>query len=121
MAGHGHVTPNADGTKARCGGPGVCGECSREAGVAYALRPHLDAYAAALASDESAVAAADTAIFHLQRARDAMKAGQPFSEVRYHARRAGECVEQIVGRAQVERQAPVAMPIPGPGMSRKPG
>lgn len=30
MAGHGHVTPNADGTKARCGGPGICGPCSIE-------------------------------------------------------------------------------------------
>ena len=28
--GHGHVTPNPDGTQARCGGPGICGECSRE-------------------------------------------------------------------------------------------
>lgn len=28
--GHGHVTPNADGSKARCGGPGVCDVCSRE-------------------------------------------------------------------------------------------
>lgn len=30
MNGHGHVTPNADGSKARCGGPGVCPECSHE-------------------------------------------------------------------------------------------
>lgn len=28
---HGHVTPNTDGSKARCGGPGVCTECSLEA------------------------------------------------------------------------------------------
>lgn len=27
---HGHVTPNLDGTVARCGGPGICGECSVE-------------------------------------------------------------------------------------------
>ena len=32
MSGHGHVTPNADGSKARCGGPGFCRECSIEAG-----------------------------------------------------------------------------------------
>lgn len=31
MPGHGHVTPNPDGSKARCGGPGICPECSREA------------------------------------------------------------------------------------------
>lgn len=29
--GHGHVRPNSDGSKARCGGPGICQECSREA------------------------------------------------------------------------------------------
>ena len=28
---HGHVTPNPDGSKARCGGPGMCFECSKEA------------------------------------------------------------------------------------------
>lgn len=27
---HGHVTPNANGSKARCGGPGICPECSLE-------------------------------------------------------------------------------------------
>jgi hypothetical protein len=29
--GHGHVYPRPDGVKARCGGPGICSECSREA------------------------------------------------------------------------------------------
>ena len=28
--GHGHVRPRPDGVKARCGGPGICNECSRE-------------------------------------------------------------------------------------------
>jgi hypothetical protein len=28
--GHGHVVPRADGAKARCGGPAICGECARE-------------------------------------------------------------------------------------------
>lgn len=28
--GHGHVTPRADGVKARCGGPGLCKQCSVE-------------------------------------------------------------------------------------------
>lgn len=31
MNGHGHVIPNPDGSKARCGGPGICGVCSLEA------------------------------------------------------------------------------------------
>ncbi len=30
MAGHGHVVPNPDGTRARCGGPGACPQCSQE-------------------------------------------------------------------------------------------
>jgi hypothetical protein len=28
--GHGHVVPNPDGSKARCGGPVLCAECARE-------------------------------------------------------------------------------------------
>lgn len=28
--GHGHVKPNADGSKARCGGPAICSECALE-------------------------------------------------------------------------------------------
>ena len=28
--GHGHVRPRADGAKARCGGPGLCGVCREE-------------------------------------------------------------------------------------------
>lgn len=30
IGGHGHVTPRADGAKARCGGPTICSECARE-------------------------------------------------------------------------------------------
>lgn len=29
--GHGHVIPNADGLKARCGGPLLCIDCARDA------------------------------------------------------------------------------------------
>lgn len=28
--GHGHVVPNEDGSKARCGGPAICSECAAE-------------------------------------------------------------------------------------------
>jgi hypothetical protein len=28
--GHGHVTPRADGVKARCGGPSLCNQCWAE-------------------------------------------------------------------------------------------
>jgi hypothetical protein len=31
--GHGHVFPRPDGRVARCGGPGICRECSRDAGL----------------------------------------------------------------------------------------
>ncbi len=41
MSGHGHVTPNANGFKARCGGPAICEECARElAGLATHLVHH---------------------------------------------------------------------------------
>ena len=30
MSGHGWVIPNADGSKARCGGPGICSACALE-------------------------------------------------------------------------------------------
>lgn len=30
MSRHGHVTPNANGLRARCGGPAICGVCQRE-------------------------------------------------------------------------------------------
>ncbi|UIS65432.1 hypothetical protein [Acidovorax phage AP1] len=29
--GHGHVFPRPDGVKARCGGPGICNQCSIDA------------------------------------------------------------------------------------------
>jgi hypothetical protein len=32
--GHGHVTPNPDGSKTPCGGPGLCGTCNQEAATA---------------------------------------------------------------------------------------
>lgn len=35
MAGHGHVIPNPDGSKARCGGPAICPQCSREFAAAH--------------------------------------------------------------------------------------
>lgn len=53
--GHGHVTPNPDGTKARCGGPSICSECATEAGrlgVAYSLQPAIDAARTAAARRE---------------------------------------------------------------------
>lgn len=34
--GHGHVFPRPDGVRARCGGPGLCAECSRDAAKASA-------------------------------------------------------------------------------------
>lgn len=42
--GHGHVTPNADGSLARCGGHGICSVCSMEfAAKENAKTPHPDA------------------------------------------------------------------------------
>lgn len=36
--GHGHVFPRADGVRARCGGPGVCSECSTDAARKAAMQ-----------------------------------------------------------------------------------
>lgn len=41
MKSHGHVTPNKDGSRARCGGPGICEVCSREAALAESAREVL--------------------------------------------------------------------------------
>lgn len=38
MSGHGHVTPNKNGSRARCGGPKVCHQCALEA----AAKEHLE-------------------------------------------------------------------------------
>jgi len=38
-SGHGHVYPRPDGVSARCGGPGVCAVCSREAAQAQRVEP----------------------------------------------------------------------------------
>lgn len=34
-SGHGHVWPRPDGVRMRCGGPGVCPECSRDLAKAW--------------------------------------------------------------------------------------
>lgn len=31
--GHGHVNPRPDGLRARCGGPGLCADCTKEAAI----------------------------------------------------------------------------------------
>lgn len=38
---HGHVIPNEDGSRARCGGPGICSVCSSE--LAYAIKNKVHA------------------------------------------------------------------------------
>ena len=39
MSGHGWVFPNADGSRARCGGPAICGACALEAQQKLAQQP----------------------------------------------------------------------------------
>ena len=41
MSGHGWVTPNADGMKARCGGPGMCSVCMAEQASVDAGKPRF--------------------------------------------------------------------------------
>lgn len=38
--GHGHVTPRADGVRTRCGGPGLCTVCMREAAALAQAKKH---------------------------------------------------------------------------------
>lgn len=40
--GHGHVTPNPGGEVARCGGPGICSECSQERSAAELQRANFE-------------------------------------------------------------------------------
>lgn len=40
--GHGHVFPRADGVKMRCGGPGLCSECTADASRARAALAQAD-------------------------------------------------------------------------------
>jgi len=40
--GHGHVWGRPDGVKARCSGPGLCAECSRDAAFAAQLESSAD-------------------------------------------------------------------------------
>ena len=41
MSGHGWVTPNANGMKARCGGPGMCSVCMAEQAEVDAGKPRF--------------------------------------------------------------------------------
>ena len=41
MKSHGHVTPNADGSRARCGGPTICPVCAKELAQGW---PELNHY-----------------------------------------------------------------------------
>lgn len=41
--GHGHVRPNPDGSKARCGGPAICSVCALELAAQSELPEPVDA------------------------------------------------------------------------------
>lgn len=46
---HGHVRPSADGSRTRCGGPGICAVCNIEAAADWPkLRAERDAARALL-------------------------------------------------------------------------
>lgn len=45
LNGHGHVVPNPDGSRARCGGPALCNTCAGELSrQEQQHRPSLDAF-----------------------------------------------------------------------------
>lgn len=67
MSGHGHVVPNANGLKARCGGPAICSVCALEL-----VEEHAAAWMHVGAADPRLVL--DPALsIHLERARAATR------------------------------------------------
>lgn len=46
--GHGHVFPRDDGTRTRCGGPGLCSECSKDLARKQADEARASRYETAL-------------------------------------------------------------------------
>lgn len=48
---HGHVYRRDDGQKARCGGPGMCAECSRDLGLLAASTPGSDRFQSAVEAE----------------------------------------------------------------------
>lgn len=71
--GHGHVFPRADGVKMRCGGPGLCSECTADASCARA----------ALAQPSPAIATAPTYQFHSREIGESDWAPCDFSRYLY--------------------------------------
>lgn len=53
--GHGHVYPRPDGVKARCGGPGLCGLCSRDQGLLLASQKSPSPTEPAMPADQSTI------------------------------------------------------------------
>lgn len=138
---HGHVTPNPDGTRARCGGPGICAECSREASVAYALpiakAPHSCMWCPVEVRDLAAVAYNAVVNYGTARERQkmadlkeavdryrpamdahfaALKNENP-AELRAEIERLTRERDELKARVDVKPE-PVAMPIAGPGAAR---
>lgn len=75
--GHGHVNPRPDGVRARCGGPGICAECSHE--QAMAIKGDADIKAlreenAKLQSEAGNLREAFDEIAHLRKEIERLKA-----------------------------------------------
>jgi hypothetical protein len=82
MAGHGHVVPNPDGSKARCGGPAICSECAREAGArANASSVDIEMLSAALHSVYQAEAHRRGDVRHADRYEDLPEATKEWDRV----------------------------------------
>lgn len=63
MSGHGHVIPNPDGSKARCGGPAMCRVCALEQAAQRAKgRPRVPADIAAAARACKSIGVSDPSL-----------------------------------------------------------
>jgi hypothetical protein len=48
--GHGHVTPRADGDKAKCGGPGLCAQCTNELAIFTQMNRNIQGVSGAIST-----------------------------------------------------------------------
>lgn len=96
--GHGHVYPRPDGARARCGGPGVCADCSRdlarkkkEEGAVEKVKSLADleqVLAAALNAHRTARTASEAASRNETAALNALNAAQKALDDRIQSLRA---------------------------------
>lgn len=93
MSSHGWVTPNPDGSRARCGGPAICSACAREKAAAEA------ATAARLNDASSAVQSGDGVTWHCESCETTVTWAGQLTPVMQECPRCGKWMERVTGEA----------------------